>query len=246
MNKRIIRLIILILQTIATIAIFGICVYGIFTDSHWLNHVEFTECAIRLICISAFSVFYYHSLAGGFGSDTLFIPVFILFSVLTESRIINIFSKVFSFYFLPPLEIVNIFIFSTIMTVLPLIGYCIFFDNPSSDSAMSFLLAGKVGSIIVTDIVPKTQNLNNIFDSTPVLMLIYAAYIIAFITCIIMLFTDSPGSDLIRHFVCLILIAGNYINLFYNTFVMNIIGTVFIIVACTIIVIMTKKNAIKM
>lgn len=246
MSNKIARLTILILQAIITLAILAMCVFGFSLDTYWLNHIEFAECAIRLICISVFTVFYYNSLAGGFGSDTLFIPIHLLFSVLSEARILDTFSRTFGIYIFPPLEIVNIFIFSTIMTVIPLIGYCIFFDNPSSDSAVRFLLAGIIGTVIVTDIIPKTQILNSLWDFLAIKVLIYSIYIIAATVCFIRLSTDSIGPDMIRHLVCLILVVGNCINLFFNTFTMNLIGTAFLISACTIILIMTKRNAIKM
>lgn len=246
MTGKIVRIIVLILQALATLAILSLCVYSFFLDSHWLNHIEFAECAVRLICISVFTAFYYHSLAGGFGTDTLYIPIHLLFCVLCETRILDSFSRLFNVYVIPPLEIVNIFIFATIMTVIPLIGYCLFFDHLTSDSATRFLLISTIGTVILTDIVPKTQNLNAIWDCTTLKILFYAIYVTACLVCLILLFTDSPGPDMIRHFVCLILIAGNYINLFFNTFRMNLIGTAFITCACIIIMIMTKKNAIKM
>ncbi len=246
MSSKIARLFVLSAQIIVTLAMLGICIQGFFLDFHWLNHIEFAECFARLICISVFTVFYYHSLSSGFGTDTLFIPVFFLFSVLTETRILNTFSIAFSYFVFPPLEIVNIFIFSTIMSVLPLIGYCLFFDNRSSDSALRFLISSIVGCIILTNSIPKTQNFNEIWNYPSILLIIYASYTLAFVVCIITLWTDKPGPDFIRHLVCLILIIGNYINLFFNTFVMNIIGTAFLLVANIIIITMTKKNAIKM
>ncbi len=152
----------------------------------------------------------------------------------------------FGYYVLPPLEIVNIFIFSTIMTVIPLIGYCLFYDNLSSDGAFRFLIAGIAGSIIITDFVPKPQNFSEIWNYTAIKLPIYAVYLIAFAACTIMLLTDRPGSDFSRHVACLIFIISNFINLFFNTFVMNIIGTVFLFIACLIIIVITNRNAIKM
>ncbi len=246
MSNKIARLTILVLQALITLATLTLCVFGFSLDTYWLNHIEFAECAVRLVCISVFTAFYYNSLAGGFGSDTLFIPIHLLFSALSEARILDTFSRAFGIYVFPPLEIVNIYIFSTIMTVIPLISYCIFFDNLSSDSSIRFLLAGIIGTVIVTDIIPKTQTLDTLWNFPAIKVLIYSIYIIAVTVCFIRFSTDSIGPDIIRHLVCLILIVGNYVNLFFNTFTMNLIGTAFLIGACTIILIMTKRNAIKM
>ena len=246
MSGKIAKIVALILQIVCTVSLLGICVQGFFLDTYWLNHIEFAECAIRVIFISVFTASYYHSLAGGFGSDTFFIPIHLFFSVLSEARILDTYSKIFHAYLVPPVQIVNIFIFSTIMAVLPLIGYCIFFDNPSSDSAVRYILLGTVGTFLLTSVIPKTQNYTNIWDCIPVKIIIYGIYIIAFTVCLIMLFTDTPGPTLMRHLICLILVIGNYINLFFNTFVMNLIGTAFLISACVIIMIMTKRNAIKL
>lgn len=246
MSGKIARIFALILQAICTVFLLGICLQGFFLDTYRLNHIEFAECAIRIIFISVFTMSYYHSLAGGFGSDTFFIPVHLFFSVLSEARILNTFSSIFHTYLITPVQIVNIFILSTIMTVLPLIGYCLFFDSPSSDSAIRFILFATIGTILLTSIIPKPQNYSNITDCIPVQIVIYGIYIIAFIVCIAMLFTDTPGPTLVRHIICLILVIGNYINLFFNTFIMNLVGTAFLISACIIIMIMTKRNAIKL
>lgn len=247
MDNKVLKLAILILQSLIFLLLASVCVYAVFSGSlSKYSFIKFSECFVRLVCLMCFTVFYVNSLAGGFGSDSLFMPLHLFFCCLTEFRIVDFFCNVFYCHFFPPIYSVYVFIFSALMTVLPLLGYCLFYNFSDSSNIDKFLVASVIGSLVVSLLMPKSQNLEGIWNGKALSVSLYVIYALALFVSVFVMITDTPGPSQVRHFVALILIVANYINLFYDTFVMNTIGTAFIILATVLIIILTKRNAIKL
>lgn len=246
MNSKAIKTLIKILQSVTAAVLVYFCVKGTINTDNTEYRIKFIGCILRCICISVFSIFYYHSLTRTFGVDTPFMPLHLLFSIIAEIRILDTYSSVFFVYYTFPEQNVDIFIFAALMTVIPLIGYCLYYGNTDTDSITRFSVSSIVFSVLITGLIPKSQNLSDLWNYKAFSVLIYLTYIIAVFVCLLTILTDTPGLTLIRHFVALILVLSNYINLFYDTFVMNTVGTLFLICATFIIMLLTKRNSIRL
>ena len=246
MNNKALKVLITAVQFLIAFALAYLCAEGILKAELYQDRMKFVGCLLRILSILAFTICYYHSLTSGFGVDSLFVPLHLFFSILSEIRILYKYSTVFYVHYLAPVQIVDIFILSVFMNVLPLIGYCIFFDNVGSSGVGRFISVSFVGSVLMTILLPKAQNFSDLFRFKVFYFLIYIIYVVAALVCIISLITDTPGQTVVRHIILLLLLTSSYINLFYDTFILNIIGTAFIITVTFIVIVMSRRNAIKL
>lgn len=246
MNNKLFRILIVILALCSVIIALSFCVKGLLCNGDFEIKVKFAECILRCAFISIFAFFYYFSFSRNFESSGIFMPLYLLFAVLSEMRISQDLSKVSSIIVIPPHVQVYLFVFTSIMMAMSLIGYCVFYDNPDKKTVSRYISTTLAVGAVVSYLLPKPQSMDYVTTSKELVAVILLLFAVCVITCLILIISDIHGPHLIRHLAALLFIAGNYINIFYDTFLMNIIGTIAFISASILIIVVSSINEIRL
>lgn len=239
------RVLLSLIQIVLSLTVIAFCVNAVQNCDVFEQKINFISCIVRVICVGLFAAFYYHSLVSMFSSETVFIPLHLIFSIVAEVRILDNFASIFHFYVIPPVEYVNVFIFSTYMGVFTLIGYCLFSSESDQSNATIYLISTSVVSFIFTMLLPKAQNFVNLNKFNLFNIIVYILYAVALFSCIMLHISSPPEGFVLRHLILFLLIMTNYINLFYNSLLMNVIGTALSLLASVLMIITTHLNIIR-
>lgn len=245
MNTKLIKAILILLETILTLSLIAICTYGLINKPNTDSFVRYAETLFRCLSIYIFSIVYFTSLTSSSGSDSLFIPFYLLSFVVSEIRILDTFAKDFSLVLVPPMTGVTILLSSVFLMGLSLIGYGLFYDNRNSAEISRFQLFSLGGCVLVAMLLPKVTNYFDVLELAPVRTIMTVLVIISALVFIILIIQDRHSSDVVRHIAAILLIAGNYTNLFFDSFIMNLSATIFTFVGLVIITILAKINEVK-
>lgn len=246
MNKKLVRIFIVFLELLSVITVLTFCIQGLANKSPLEIQFKFIESILRCVFISVFAFFYYFSFSKNFESSGIFMPLYIMFDVISEFRIAEDLSRITNTIIIPP-EVQNyLFLFANIMMALSLIGFCVFYDFSDQKTVNRYVLISIAVGAITTYLLPKQQTIMNIWDSGIILYFTILMFAVCGLTCLIVILTNLRDPNLIRHFAALLFIVSNYINLFYDTFLMNIIGTVVFAAACLLIIIVSKINEVRL
>lgn len=245
MSNKVLRLTILVLQSVFLLAIVAIAIIGIITAQDYRTATMFAESLCRCVVTVAFTTYYYLSFAKNPNTTGMFFPLYLLMSLATEIRIVDDFAKLNNTILIPPHITVYIFVFSSLVMVISLMGYGIFYQS-NNTAANLYLLAGIVFSLLITTIIPKAPDADNVWDSTPLYLLEMSLFIIAMVIHLILLITETPGPYRVRHAVLFLIVVGNYLNLFHDTLPTTMAGTAIITVALLIAIIIAKVRDVRL
>lgn len=245
MNTKQIKILLIIVETLLVIGISYLCIFGLrhTTDSDYF--ARFAEAIFRCITVYIFSIIYFTSLTSSSGPESLFIPYYLVSFIISEIRIFDTFAKCFSYVIIPPMLGVIILIASVLFMCLSLIGYGLHYENRDQAVVSRYQLFSFVLSILIAVWIPKITDYFFVLETTPVRSLMTLTIEINALVFLILIIQDSHSSDLIRHLAVLLLIAGNFINLFFDSNVMNLAATIFTFIGLALITIIVKVNEIK-
>ena len=247
MNNKALKIFFPILELFITSVIVSICILGCMkTQNSVESCARFAECALRCAIILVFSFFYYFAFPGSFGSSGFFIPVYILFTLVSELKISENLGPIINQVLIPSNILVPVFIFSNLMTASSMMGYGIFYEYQNNKSARTFLLLSFAICLVIVNSVPKPSEVALIWDIPATRITCLYAYATSMLIFLVQLFTKATGSDAIKNMAAMLLILGNCINLFYDTFIMNIVGTAFFAAGCITIMILSKLNEVRL
>lgn len=246
MSNKFFRIPIAILITVSTVFFTCICIQGIISTEESQYTSRFIECIVRCVVFLIFSIFYYLSFSRGIGSETLLFPIYILASLVTEIRILSDFSAATGVFLLNTMTGVTIELFSTLMVCFSLIGYGIIYLKNENTFSGSYITLCLVASFLISVRIPKIADYYAIWKQPYIVVLFSVIFAVLILIAIILLITDTSGSNRFRHIATLLLITGNAMNLAFNTLVMNSIATVFSTCGLLFIILVAQKNDIKL
>lgn len=245
MTGRTLRFIIVLLASAVLLAVVGICLYATINTSDMNLVISFAESVVRTMVLFIFLVFYYNSLFSGSGLDTAFLPMFLLFSMVLELRILSEFSAVTFIMPLEPVVLNRILTFSVLMTGFSIFGFSFFYQNREPSAVTYYILLSIAFAVITALLIPATQNIdvkNRNLNLSLFVSALYSASAILFLRQIIL---DPPGSYLIRHFSALLFLVGNIINIYFDNMVFNLAGTAFTVLCYTTVMLVSKASDVK-
>lgn len=245
MNNRFYKALIFILELATAILTLTFCVQGyLLSEFNSDYYYQFIESGARCILTVVFAFFYYFSFSRNFGSSGFFMPLYLLFNLIAELKICEKLSYLSKSIIIPPDILICLFLFSNFMMATSLIGYGIFFDVQNQKPAKEYFFISSAVCILLFYALPKPITILQIWDVTATCIISISAFAICVLVFIILLITENQQTDHIRSLAAIMLITSSFINLFYDTFIMNIIGTLFFIVGCITIIIVSKINEV--
>ncbi len=245
MTGRTLRFIIILLASAVLLAVMGVCLYAIINTSDMNLVINFAECVVRTMVLFIFLIFYYNSLFSGSGLDTAFLPMFLLFSMVLELRILSEFSAVTFIMPLEPVVLNRILTFAVLMTGFSIFGFSFFYQNREPSAVTYYILLSIAFAVITALLIPATQKidvLNRNLNLSLFVSALYSASAILFLRQIIL---DPPGSYLIRHFSALLFLVGNIINIYFDNMIFNLAGTAFTVLCYTTVMLVSKASDVK-
>jgi len=245
MTGRKLKFIILALSVIVFLAITAVCVQGILSTEDFDSRIAFGATVLRLIIFLVFQFFYYASMFSGLGVDSAFMPLFVLSSSLSELKILSLYSQVTNLCPYNPSIVSAIIEFSYIFSGLSLFCFSYFYQEREQSAANAFLLLSFVISALIVYFLPRIQIIDNISSNLAFSILLACIYAVAGILALHHVVTDPPGSYLVRHFSALLFLAGNIVNLYFNTRISTLAGTAYILVSYVSVIIISKVSDIK-
>lgn len=245
MNSKFSKVLIFILEiAVAAIAIY-FCVLGFLISRNNLEqNIQFIECAFRCILVVIFAFFYYFAFSRSFGSSGFFMPLYLLFNLISELKIVEKYSQFSYSIVIPPDVLICLFIFSNYMMAASLIGYGVFYDIQTQKPSQQYFLVSSALCVLLFYSIPKPLTITNMWNSPIACLVSISFFILCATVFIILLAVEARGPNTIRSLAAIMLISSNYINLFYDTFIMNIVGTLFFGIGILTIIIVSKINDI--
>ena len=245
MTGRTLRFIITVLACAVLAALLGMCLYAIIntTDMHLV--LEFAESAVRTMVLFIFLIFYYNSLFSGSGLDTAFLPMFLLFSMVLELRIVSAFSAVTFIIPVNPITVNRLLSFSLLMTGFSIFGFSFFYQNREPSAVAYYILLSIAFALITALLIPATQQINVLNTNLNLSLFVSALYSASAVLFLRQIILDPPGSYLIRHFSALLFLVGNIINIYFDDMVFNLAGTAFMVLCYTTIMLVSKASDVK-
>lgn len=245
MSTKFMKVLLIIVETLLCLAISTLCIYSLLHTNSTDSFARYAETAFRCITVYLFSIIFFTSFTQSSGPDSLFIPYFLISFIVSEIRIFSTFAKDFSFVLIPPMTGVTIMIASCLFMCLSLIGYGLLYENRDEMSIKRFQLFSFIISIIVAVLIPKVPDYYQVLKLKTVEIVLTLMIELNALVYLILIFQDSHSSDIIRHLAVFLLIAGNFTNLFFDSYVMNLAATIFTFIGLAIITIIVKVNEIK-
>lgn len=245
MTGRKLKFIILFCSVLVFLLISAICVQGILHTDDFDNRLAFGATILRLIILLVFQFFYYSSMFSGLGVDSSFMPMFVLSTSVTELKILGLFTEVSALCPYNPVIVVQFIEFNYIFSGLALFCFSYFYQEREQSTANAFLIFSLLFSALIVCFLPKNQSIDSLASGLPFSILLACVYTAAGILDLHHIVTDPPGTYLVRHFSALLFLAGNIVNLYFNSRLSVLIGTAYILVSYVSVIIISKVSDIK-
>jgi hypothetical protein len=245
MTGRKLKFIILFFSILVFLLVTAICVYGILHTKDFDNRLAFGATILRVLILLIFQFFYYSSMFSGLGVDSAFLPLFVLSSSITELKILGLFSQVTSFCPYSPFIVISVIEYFYIFSGLSLFCFSYFYQEREQSVANTFLLFSLIFSALVVYFLPRFQDFESLDSALPFSILLACVYTVAGILALHHIVTDPPGTYLVRHFSALLFLAGNIVNLYFNTRVSILVGTAYILISYVSVIVISKVSDIK-
>ena len=242
MNRKILKNSIIIIASFVYFFLWLFCAKGIHAAADFATRAVFYAVILKSTAVFTFLSFYYDSFVSDLGPDSALLPLFLMFSLFSELSISIPFAEITGLCPFSPLGLSALITFSRIMACLAILGFGFFYQRKERSIVSLYLAASFAASLILTYILPKTQNPETLKDNTALSILLgilFAATATIFIKHLI---TDPPGLHIIRHIAALLFIAGATITHFcpYSNRLFFLFGTVFIVISYVTILILSK------
>ena len=246
MNSRLTKIVLVFFELLAVTLVFSLCIKGMLSPCDKKTFFDFAETSIRCLFITIFAFFYLFSFSRTFENSGVFLLLYILFSVVSEFRIAEDLIKAINTVIIPPRIQVTVFVFSNFMMALSLIGFCTLYETSDQKTVSKFFAGSVAMSAIAAILLPKSPSVATALSVPAIYWVTIILFAVCALSCIILIFTDAPGMNLVRHFASLLFIVSNYANIFYNTFSLNLFATIGFVLACTLIITISKINEVKL
>jgi hypothetical protein len=135
--------------------------------------------------------------------------------------------------------------FCYIFSGLSLFCFSYFYQEREQSAANVFLLFSLILSALVVYILPRFQDFNSMGSALPFSILLACVYTVAGILALHHIVTDPPGTYLVRHFSALLFLAGNIVNLYFNTRLSILAGTSYMLISYFSVIVISKVSDIK-
>jgi len=245
MTGRKLKFIILFFSILVFLLVTAICVQGILHTEDFDNRLAFGAAILRVLILLVFQFFYYSSMFSGLGVDSAFMPLFILSTQITELKILGLFMKLTAFCPVSPVIVVTVIEYCYIFSGLSLFCFSYFYQEREQSAANTFLIFSLIFSALVVYFLPRFQSFEAVASALPFSILLACVYTVAGILALHHIVTDPPGTYLIRHFSALLFLAGNIVNLYFNTRVSILVGTAYMLISYVSVIVISKVSDIK-
>lgn len=245
MNAKLQKVLLIIFESLIFAAITGVCVLGLIQASTRDALFRYSEAAFRSLTIMIFSIIYFATMTSSSGPDGFFIPLYLTAFLVSEIKIFDTFAKDYSLVVIPPMTGVTILIASAFIMCFSLIGYGLYYNNRNYPAISRYQVFSIIVSIVISLLIPKVPNYFQVLKIQTVEHFITLMTAIVILVFIILICQDRHSSELVRYIAAILLISGNYINMFFDSFVMNLAATIFTFIGLVTITILIKVHEIK-
>lgn len=245
MTGRTLRFIIIVAASAVLLAVTGMCLYAIINTTDMKLVLSFAETIVRTMVLFVFLIFFYNSLFSGSGLDTAFLPMFLLFSMVLEIRILPLFSAITFIVPVSPVIVNRVLSFSILMTGFSIFGFSFFYQNREPSVVMYYILLSIAFATITALLIPATQIIDILSMNYNLSLFVSALYSASAILFLRQIILDPPGSYLIRHFSALLFLVGNIINIYFDDTVFNLAATAYTLLCYTTVMLVSKATDVK-
>ena len=245
MTGRKLKFIILFFSILVFLLVSAICVQGILHTEDFDNRLTFGATILRVLILLVFQFFYYSFMFSGLGVDSAFMPLFVLSTQISELKIMGLFTKVSAICPVSPVIVISVIEYSYIFSGLSLFCFSYFYQEREQSAANTFLLFSVAFSALVVYFLPRFQDFEALDSALPFSILLACVYTVAGILALHHIVTDPPGTYLIRHFSALLFLAGNIVNLYFNSRIAILVGTAYLLVSYVSVILISKVSDIK-
>ncbi len=245
MTGRTIRTLIIVLASLVLLALVGLCIYALIRTAEIDAILNYSSCIVRTAVFFIFLLFYYNSLFSGSGIDTAFLPLFLLFSMVLEFRILPEFAALTLIMPVNPVMLNRVLSFALLMTGFSIFGFGFFYQNREPTAVSYFLILSLAFSLLIAIIVPATQKVDVLSMNFAFSLFVSAVYSCAAILFLRQIILDPPGTYLIRHFSALLFLVGNILNLYFDERVFTIAGTAYTVLCYITVMLVSRATDVK-
>ncbi len=242
MGIRALRIIVLILSALVAFTLIGIYSSALLQSTVLSIRNIYVLSIARVFFTLVFTVFYYTYLSQGNYIESIFIPLFLFFSLMTEyptaEKYLNL------HYLLPysPTIGAGIFITGILMSTLSVTGYELFYGNHEKSAIWRYFILSLSITLSLAVVLPKISA-EKLFNNSSIFILISLAYLISSLYCIVHIFTCQLGMQTVRHVFMLFMTISVYIKTaISNSITAVIVSTGLLIISMFAISVICRIN----
>lgn len=211
-----------------------------------IDYLPFGQSVVRSIALLAFALIYCKTWFSGESPGNAFADLFLVAAALVETRAFYLYTNLTGQCFISPVVLTRIQIGSVILLLVSMISSSLYYQN--NEYSAVFLLKGVcvVVAIACGLLLPLPTSYDEIFRVLPSFWIFIVLCLTAFISYLILMFTDPPGIGTFKHLASITIIEGIFATFFFNLSYSDLVGSILLTIGFLSDAILSARNSIRL
>ncbi len=245
MNSKLLRFLVLLLQSICLAMVVAVCVFGILVNEDSEQIKPYIISVVKASVIFLMTISYYKTSVSNFNPGNPFVILFLLFLSIAELRILSVFTGLTGWSILPPRVSVRLQLFAQFMIYFLMAGYAINYQNNDHSAVSRFMVMGTSACLFLSIIIPATQDIQGVWSLRAPYILFTTFGIVSIFTNIILASSEPTTAGVFRHVSTILMLIGNYASIMYSEdFTISMVGSGLFFIGGILCMILTLRNSI--
>jgi hypothetical protein len=210
------------------------------------DYLPLGQCVARTLALLAFTLIYCKTWYSGESPGNAFADLFLLSAALVETKSFYLYTDLTGMCFIAPSVLSRIQIGAVVLMLVSMISSSLFYQN-NEYSAVSFLKGVCVVIALTAGLLlPLPLSYKEIFRTLPSFWIFIILCATAFISCLILMFTDTPGIGTFKHLASITIIEGIFATFFFNLSYAELVGSILLTIGYIANAVLSARNSIRL
>ena len=243
MNSKFLRFLVVFVQILTSAAELALCIYSIILVEDFSENL-FTAAVVRLSAILLMTIAYYKTSVSRINPGNLFIIFYLFFMTIAELDILNSFTEITGWSFIPPRALARTVLAAQLLVQFTLTGYAVRYQTNEHSSVVRLFLFGVMAVAFLVFLIPTPQDVKILWTvSAPRILLITLAAA-AILSNTVLAFSETTGAGVVRHLATDLLVVGNLISAMSDRLPGIFVGSLIFFIGGIITMIITLRNSV--
>lgn len=241
MQNKALRVFTFLIQTAIFAVCLLLCVRGVLISQTTESISTLIWTLVKLLALFILSIVFFKTSISRSTPGDVFIALYILFGSVSFIKVFDLYSNLTGTCYIPPVVNVRLYMLSIIMMSLSLLGSGLYHQNNEHTAVSRFSAIIVCIALIMTEVLPAGQTYESLL-SLPVLWLLYAVNGASIVIFFLLIATDPPGPDIVRHVSLILLTIGNHLSICFIGYYIQIVGNILFVIGCLMLMILTMRT----